>query len=92
MTARLKIGSGLHHTLNLAHVCLEGAGTACDHGGGRQAAPLLHRSAPNPIRWRGQGRAASAGVTPSRWIGATRAPTAPPGHGQGGGQPRSGAT
>ena len=92
MTARLKIGSGLHHTLNLAHVCLEGAGTACDHGGGRQGAPLLHRSAPNPIRWRGQGRAASAGVTPSRWIGATRAPTAPPGHGQGGGQPRSGAT
>ena len=91
MTARLKIGSGLHHTLNLAHVCLEGAGTACDHGGGRQAAPLLHRSAPNPIRWRGQGRAASAGVTPSRWIGATRAPTAPPGHGQGGGQPRSGS-
>ena len=91
MTAHLKIGSGLHHTLTLAHVCLEGAGTACDNGGGRQGAPLLHRSAPNPIRWRGQGRAASAGVTPSRWIGATRAPTAPPGQGQGGGQPRSGS-
>ena len=79
MTAHLKIGSGLHHTLTLAHVCLEGAGTACDHGGGRQGAPLgakpdpLERSGPGSKCW-GHSLAvdrshASPHGTPRAWAG-----------------------